>query len=113
MTIVFELLRLCLPLFFLFSLGIGLWALGQGLRRKGYGDRLDAIAVHIKKFQCVTGRMFAPLLMVFIGAGRGLSHIPLLGSRRGRLIWDALEKQAQNTSPPRPKKKKQAPKNRN
>ncbi|CDG89404.1 hypothetical protein [Xenorhabdus bovienii] len=92
MNVFLVVLRFLLPLVFFFSLGIGLWALGQGLRRKGHGERLDTIGERIKKFQTVTGRIFSPLYMTFIGVGRALNHIPLFGNKNSRVMWDILEK---------------------
>ncbi|MDE9463072.1 hypothetical protein [Xenorhabdus bovienii] len=92
MNVFLEVTRFLLPLIFFFSLGIGLWALGQGLRRKGHGERLDSIGERIKKVQTMSGWIFSPLCMTFIGVGRALNHIPLFGNKKSRVMWDALEK---------------------
>lgn len=40
-----------LPLIAMFVIGIGLWGLGRGLRRCGYGERLDKIHVGVTAAQ--------------------------------------------------------------
>ncbi|EJD3148819.1 hypothetical protein M1V18_004392 [Salmonella enterica] len=96
-----EVLNFVLPLVILFVFGIGLWALGQWLRRKGHGERLDKIDARMNKAQRATARMFGPLSGALIGVGRTLSRIPLLGSKNSRAMWDDLEKHT-----PRPDRSK-------
>lgn len=91
MNALYEVLAFVLPLAGMFVTGIAFWALGQWLRRKGHGDLLDRIAVVFGKFQRVTGRVVNPLGGSLIGLSRGLSRIPLLGSKRTRALWEQLE----------------------
>lgn len=95
MTALYGFLGFVLPLVGLFVLGIGLWAIGQLLRRKGYGDQLDKIDGHVTAAKRVTGRVASPLGGAIIGAARGMSRIPLLGSKRSRAMWDDLEQRVQ------------------
>lgn len=97
MNIFLEVLNFFLSLVILFVFGIGLWALGQWLRRNGHGERLDKIDARMSKAQLATARLFGPLSGALIGVGRTLSRIPLLSSKNSRTIWDDLEK---NTSRP-------------
>ncbi|EJG5355184.1 hypothetical protein [Pseudomonas juntendi] len=75
----------------MFLAGIGFWALGQWLRSRGYGDRLDKIDATVSKGQRFTGRLLGPLGGGFVGIARSLSRVPLLGNRRSREMWDDLE----------------------
>ncbi|WP_443694978.1 hypothetical protein [Pseudomonas sp.] len=91
MTAFYEFLGFVLPLAGMFIVGIGFWALGQWLRRKGYGNLLDRISVGFGKVQRMTGPVVNPLCDSLIGLGRGLSRIPMLGSKRNRAMWVELE----------------------
>lgn len=53
---ILEFLFGVLALFAFFLLGLGLWAVGQWLRKKGHGDQLDRIDVRITKSQNVINR---------------------------------------------------------
>ncbi|EKS4072503.1 hypothetical protein QB142_004546 [Salmonella enterica] len=75
----------------MFLAGIGFWALGQWLRRRGYGDRLDKIDAKLSKGQQFTGRWLGPLSGGFVGIARSISRVPLFGNRRSREMWDKLE----------------------
>ncbi|EFH6694700.1 hypothetical protein GNY16_20120 [Escherichia coli] len=75
----------------MFLAGIGFWALGQWLRRRGHGDRLDKIDAKVSKGQRMTARVLGPLSGGFVGVARSLSRVPLLGSKRSREMWDDLE----------------------
>lgn len=64
-----------------FLAGIGLWAIGQQLRKKGYGTQLDKIGRQVALFQ---GRV-NPVAMstashIFAGA-QHLNRLPLLGTK--------------------------------
>lgn len=102
MTTFEQMARFALPLGFLFVLGIGLWALGQWLRSKGYGERLDKIAAGATRAQQVAGRAFGPLSGMLIGVGHGLSRIPLLGNKHSRTMWSDLESRAKRPVKRRP-----------
>lgn len=91
MNSIYEVLGFVLPLGGMFVVGIAFWALGQWLRRKGHGELLDRIAVVYGKLQRLTGRVALPLGGSLIGLSRGLSRIPLLGSKRSRALWEQWE----------------------
>ncbi|CZZ75281.1 MULTISPECIES: hypothetical protein [Gammaproteobacteria] len=78
-------------LFGMFATGIGFWALGQWLRGRGHGDRLDKIDATLSKGQRNVGRFLGPLGGGFVGVARSLSRVPFLGNRRSREMWDDLE----------------------
>ena len=56
-----------------FVLGIGMWALGQWLRRKGFGPQLDALD---KQY-----RLALPAAAHFYGGMGMLNRMPLFGSK--------------------------------
>jgi len=72
------------------AVALSWWALGQWLRRKGYGDRLDRIAHELDAVQHRAGRLARPASLALIGAGSGLTRLPFLGSRGGRAMWDDM-----------------------
>ena len=86
-----ELALFLLPLLAMFLIGLGLRALGQWLRRKGYSDQLDRIDAKVSKAQQKTRWLFRPLSGALVSVGRGLSRAPLFGNRRSRDMWDDLE----------------------
>ncbi|MFC7208802.1 hypothetical protein ACFQOZ_20870 [Comamonas endophytica] len=65
-----------LPLLLMLIFGIALWALGQFLRRRGWGERLDFIDTRLRKAQAIIGRFSAILGLAWLGAGSALSHTP-------------------------------------
>lgn len=75
----------------MFLAGIGFWALGQWLRKRGYGDRLDKIDARVSKGKQFTGRWLGPLSGSFVGIARTISRAPLFGNKRSREMWDDLE----------------------
>lgn len=81
---------LVLPLVGLFIAGIGLWALGQWLRGRGHGDRLDQIDKIVTTVQGKTGRALKPLGGAFVGIASAMSRIPFLGNKRSRQMWQDL-----------------------
>ena len=65
---------------------IGMWALGQWLRKKGYGPQLDTLDRHWTALQL----RLSPLAMsasyrMFCGA-QALNRLPLLGSRNSAVL---------------------------
>ncbi|SYM31880.1 Uncharacterised protein [Klebsiella pneumoniae] len=86
-----ELALFFLPLLAMFLIGLGLWALGQWLRRKGYSGQLDKIDAKVSTAQRKTRWLFRPLSGAMVSVGRGLSRVPLFGNRRSRDMWDDLE----------------------
>ena len=79
----------------MFLVGIGFWALGQWLRSRGYGDRLDQIDAKVSKGQQYTGRLLGPLGGGFVGIARSLSRVPLFGNRQSRDLLARLEETEQ------------------
>lgn len=79
------------PLLCFFVLGVSMWAVGQWLRRKGYGARLDKIDASVTKAKTATGQIVSPAGGLLIGLTRGFSRIPLLGNKRNRAMWDELK----------------------
>lgn len=86
-----QIIMFFLPLLAIFLIGLGLWAIGQWLRRKGYSDQLDKIDVQVSSAQQKTRHLFRPLSGGMVSVGRGLSRAPLFGSRRSRAMWDDLD----------------------
>lgn len=80
-------------------LGLGLWGLGQWLRRRGHGATLDRIDARVTKAQRGTVSALGPLGGLFTGFGRAMSGLRLFGSRRQRAMWDELHRHAQRRSP--------------
>ncbi|EOL3511722.1 hypothetical protein U8464_RS23045 [Escherichia coli] len=79
------------PLIGLVIIGIGFWGLGQWLRKRGYGEKLDNIDHKVTKAQRTTAKALGPFSGFLVGMGRGLSNVPLIGSRRSRQMWRELE----------------------
>lgn len=88
---IIEVFKFFLPFLAIFLIGIGLWSIGQWLRRKGYGEQLDKIDARISAVQCKIRWFLRPLGGGMISVGRGLSRVPLLGSRQSRDMWDNQE----------------------
>lgn len=65
-----ELALFFLPLLAMFLIGLGLWALGQWLRRKGYSDQLDKIDAKVSTAQRKTRWLFRPLSGAMVSVGR-------------------------------------------
>lgn len=86
-----EVFKFFLPFLAIFLIVIGLWAIGQWLRRKGYGEQLDKIDARMSAVQDKIRWFLRPLGGGMISVGRGLSRVPLLGSRQSRDMWDNLE----------------------
>ncbi len=63
-----------------FGLGIGMWALGQWLRRKGFGPQLDALDKQYTALQHRVNRLSLPAAAHFYGGMGMLNRMPLFGS---------------------------------
>lgn len=63
-----------------FVLGIGMWALGQWLRRKGFGPQLDALDKQYTALQHRVNRLALPAAAHFYGGMGMLNRMPLFGS---------------------------------
>ncbi|HGS7173717.1 TPA: hypothetical protein ACMEXL_004276 [Klebsiella variicola subsp. variicola] len=64
-----------------FVLGIGMWALGQWLRRKGFGPQLDALDKQYTALQHRVNRLVLPAAAQFYGGIGMLNRMPLFGSK--------------------------------
>lgn len=64
-----------------FVLGIGMWALGQWLRRKGFGPQLDALDKQYTALQHQVNRLALPAAAQFYGGMGMLNRMPLFGSK--------------------------------
>lgn len=82
------------PLLLMMVLGMAFWAFGQFLRRRGWADRLDRIDAKVTQAQARAGHITAPIGSALMGTGFALSHIPLLGSKRSKAMWDGLKDEA-------------------
>ena len=72
------------------ALAVSWWALGQWLRRKGHGDRLDRIARALDAAQQRTGQLARPFGLALIGTGGALTRLPFLGSSGSRVMWNDM-----------------------
>lgn len=72
------------------AVAVSWWALGQWLRRKGHGDRLDRIARALDAAQQRTGQLARPFGLALIGTGGALTRLPFLGSSGSRAMWDDM-----------------------
>ena len=80
------------PLLAMFVVGVGLWALGRWLRRKGHGDQLDRFGVRFVKVRHYSYRLLGPLFgRAAVGISRTLDNVPLLGGKRSRGPFDVSE----------------------
>lgn len=92
MTLIYEFL----PLLAMFVIGIGLWALGQWLRRKGRGEQLDRLGVRFVKVRHYTYRILGPLFGgAAVGMSRSLNNVPLLGGKRSGGHFDVIDSKPQ------------------
>ena len=77
------------PLLAMFVVGVGFWALGQWLRRKGRGDQLDRLGVLFVKARHYSYRLLGPLFgRAAVGLNHTLKNVPLLGSKRSGGLFD-------------------------
>ena len=74
-----------------FVLGIGMWALGQWLRRKGFGPQLDALDKQYTALQHRVNRLALPAAAHFYGGMGMLNRMPLFGSKNQVVIARACE----------------------
>ena len=64
-----------------FTLGIGLWALGRWLRSKGYGPQLDKLDRHYTVFQLRVRPLALSASYRMAAGAHSISRLPLLGSK--------------------------------
>ncbi len=64
-----------------FTLGIGLWALGQWLRSKGYGPQLDKLDRQYTALQLRISPLALSASYRMIAGAHSMNRLPLLGSK--------------------------------
>ncbi|MCW5320681.1 hypothetical protein D8B23_18215 [Verminephrobacter aporrectodeae subsp. tuberculatae] len=94
MRIFADLLGLVGIMLAMLTVGIAWWAIGQWLRRRGYGERLDQLG---ERTDCVRRsmiRIIGPLGSLLVGAGVAISRAHPFGSKRQREVWSNLQHHA-------------------
>jgi len=86
-------LVIVLALLAMVACALGFYALGKWLRSRGHGERLDAIDAVITRVQRGYLTLLRPLASGVTRLGRSINHMPLLGSRRQRQLWDHMGEQ--------------------
>lgn len=64
-----------------FTLGIGLWALGRWLRSKGYGPQLDKLDRQYTALQLRVSPLALSASYRMIAGAHSMNRLPLLGSK--------------------------------
>lgn len=91
---------LMLGVFFVF--GIALWALGQWLRRKGYGPQLDVLDREYTALQHRVNRLMLPAASRFYSGMSTYNRLPIIGSKSQIVLVERvrmairIEKKAQS-----------------
>jgi hypothetical protein len=73
-----------------FTLGIGLWALGRWLRSKGYGPQLDKLDRHYTAFQLRVNLLALSASYHMVAGAHGMSRLPLLGSKSNAALTQQI-----------------------
>jgi len=73
-----------------FTLGIGLWALGRWLRSKGYGPQLDKLDRHYTAFQLRVNPLALSASYHMVAGAHGMSRLPLLGSKSNAALTQQI-----------------------
>lgn len=94
-----EVIWFLLPLLAMALIGLGLWWVGQVLRRKGYGEQLNRLDEKLTTAKQKSNHLLRPLGGAMLGLSRELSKAPLLGSRRQRDSWEKLEALSKEQNP--------------
>jgi len=81
------------PLLAMVVCALGFYALGKWLRRRGHGQRLDAIDAVITRAQRGYITILGPLAAGVTRLGRSFNQMPLFGSRRQRQLWEHMDGQ--------------------
>lgn len=69
-----------------FTFGIGMWSLGQWLRKKGYGPQLDKLDRQCTALQLrISPLALSASYRMFAGA-QNLNRLPLLGSKNNAAL---------------------------
>lgn len=81
------------PLMFggFFVFGVALWALGQWLRRKGYGPQLDVLDREYTALQHRVNRLMLPAASHFYSGMSTYNRLPFIGSKNQRLMADRVK----------------------
>jgi hypothetical protein len=80
---------LMLGSFFVF--GVALWALGQCLRRKGYGPQLDVLDREYTALQLRVNRIMLPAASHFYSGMSAYNRLPVIGSKNQHLMADRVK----------------------
>lgn len=73
-----------------FTLGIGLWALGRWLRSKGYGPQLDKLDRHYTAFQLRVNPLALSASYHMVAGAHGINRLPLLGSKSNAALTQQI-----------------------
>lgn len=73
-----------------FALGIGMWALGQWLRSKGYGPQLDVLDKQYTALQYRVNRLALPAAAQFYGGMGTYNRLPLFGSKNQLVLIERV-----------------------
>jgi len=73
-----------------FALGIGMWALGQWLRRKGFGPQLDVLDQQYTALQYQMNRLALPAAARFYGGMSTYNRLPLFGSKHQLVLIERV-----------------------
>lgn len=73
-----------------FALGISLWALGQWLRRKGFGPQLDVLDRQYTALQYQVNRLALPAAARFYGGMSTYNRLPLFGNKHQLVLIERV-----------------------
>lgn len=73
-----------------FALGISMWALGQWLRRKGFGPQLDVLDQQYTALQYRVNRLTLPAAARFYRGLNTYNRLPLFGSKHQLVLIERV-----------------------
>lgn len=73
-----------------FVFGVALWALGQWLRRKGYGPQLDLLDREYTALQQRVNRLMLPAASHFYSRMSTYNRLPVIGSKSQLVLTERL-----------------------
>ena len=71
--------------------GVALWALGQWLRRKGYGPQLDVLDREYTALQNRVNRLMLPAASHFYSGMSTFNRLPVIGSKSQLLMAERVK----------------------
>jgi len=86
-----EMLFALLMLGSFFVFGVALWALGQWLRRKGYGPQLDVLDREYMALQHRVNRLMLPAASHFYSGMSTYNRLPVIGSKSQFLMAERVK----------------------